>query len=111
MSEYQYYEFAALDRRLGAKEMAEVRKFSSRADVMPTSFVNEYDWGDFRGRPEEFLTRWFDAMVYLANWGTRRFMLRLPAALIDAETLKACCKRPVAEVRPAGDGVIVDFRV
>jgi hypothetical protein len=32
MSEYQYYEFQALDRRLTAAEMARLRSFSTRAD-------------------------------------------------------------------------------
>ena len=31
MSEYQYYEFQAIDRPLGAKEMSELRAYSTRA--------------------------------------------------------------------------------
>ena len=42
MSEYQYYEFLAVDRPLTIAQIAAVRKFSSRADISPTSFVNEY---------------------------------------------------------------------
>ena len=49
MSEYQYYEFLALDRRLTADEMARLRAFSTRARITPTSFVNDYQWGDFKG--------------------------------------------------------------
>lgn len=33
MSEYQYYEFQAIDRGLTDKEMSELRSFSSRADI------------------------------------------------------------------------------
>ena len=48
MSEYQYYEFLALDRPLTSDEMQELRAFSTRARITPTSFINEYNWGDLR---------------------------------------------------------------
>ena len=50
MSEYQYYEFQAIDRPLTAKEMGELRSYSTRARITPTSFVNEYSWGRLQGR-------------------------------------------------------------
>lgn len=83
MSEYQYYEFLAIDRPLDARQIEQVRAFSTRARITPTQFVNEYHWGDFRGDVQTFLTRYFDAMVYVANWGTRRFACRLPADAVD----------------------------
>src|SRR5688572_20191452 len=67
MSEYQYYEFLALDRRLGEKEMREIRAVSSRAEITSTSFVNEYNYGDFKGDEFEFLERYFDVHVYVAT--------------------------------------------
>src|SRR5437762_69812 len=48
MSEYQLYEFRAIDRPLTSKEMQELRALSSRAEITPTSFTNEYSYGDFR---------------------------------------------------------------
>ena len=42
MSEYQYYEFIAIDEPLTPKQMAELRSRSSRANIAPTSFVNDY---------------------------------------------------------------------
>jgi hypothetical protein len=44
MSEYQYYEFQAIDRPLTAEEMSELRSYSTRARITPTSFVNDYAW-------------------------------------------------------------------
>ncbi|HEX9986359.1 MAG TPA: hypothetical protein VGF69_24085 [Thermoanaerobaculia bacterium] len=79
MSEYQYYEFQALDRRLTAAEMARLRFFSTRARITPTSFVNEYEWGDFKGDEDAWMEKYFDAFLYFANWGTRVFRLRLPS--------------------------------
>jgi hypothetical protein len=49
MSEYQYYEFRAVDRPLDDRQMRELRAVSSRAVITPTSFTNEYNWGDFKG--------------------------------------------------------------
>ncbi|GAB3371086.1 hypothetical protein [Azotobacter armeniacus] len=76
MSEYQYYEFAALDRPLTAQQQAELRGYSSRATITATSFVNEYHWGDLKGDPLEWMRRYFDAHVYYANWGARSLLPR-----------------------------------
>jgi hypothetical protein len=51
VSEYQYYEFLALDRPLTDKQRAELRKLSSRAEITATRFVNEYSYGDFAAAP------------------------------------------------------------
>jgi len=40
VSEYQYYEFQAIDRPLTQREMGELRSFSSRATITATRFVN-----------------------------------------------------------------------
>ena len=37
MSEYQYYDFQTADRRLSAKEMQELRAYSTRAVITPTT--------------------------------------------------------------------------
>jgi len=64
MSEYQYYEFLAIDRSLDRAEIAELRALSTRAEITPTRFANEYNWGDFKGSPERMMERYFDAHVY-----------------------------------------------
>jgi hypothetical protein len=48
MSEYQYYEFQAIDKPLTAKQMAELRSYSTRAQITPASFINEYNWATSR---------------------------------------------------------------
>jgi hypothetical protein len=42
MSEYQYYEFLAIDRPLTEDEIDELRELSTRATITPVSFSNEY---------------------------------------------------------------------
>ena len=83
MSEYQYYEFVAVDRPLTTREMAELRALSTRARITPTRFVNEYHWGDFKGNPDRLMEKYFDAHVYFANWGSRVLMLRLPGETLS----------------------------
>ena len=88
MSEYQYYEFVAIDEPLTPTQMAELRSRSSRAGITPTSFVNDYQWGDLKGDPADWMRRYFDAHVYVANWCTCCLYLRVPKDAFDAETLQ-----------------------
>lgn len=89
MSEYQYYEFLSIDRPLTTDEMVELRALSTRATITPVSFTNEYNWGDFKGSPDKLMQRYFDVHVYVANWMTAIFMVRLPKEALTEETVKA----------------------
>lgn len=89
MSEYQYYEFRAIDRPLSETEMDDLHDLSSRAEITSTSLSNTYNYGDFRGSPEKLMDRYFDAFVYVANWGTRRLMFRIPRQFFDPQTASA----------------------
>jgi len=109
MSEYQYYEFQALDRRLTAAEMSELRSVSTRAQITPTSFVNEYQWGDFKGDEDAWMERYFDAFLYFANWGTRVFRLRLPTRLLDPRTADLYCTSDSASARVHRGNTILTF--
>ncbi len=109
MSEYQYYEFLALDRPLADSEYREVRALSTRAQITRSRFVNEYQWGDFRGDPSALMDRYFDAHLYFANWGTRILMLRLPLALLDLKTAKPYCDTESAHARRSGKNIIIEW--
>jgi hypothetical protein len=95
MSEYQYYEFMAVDRSLTAKQQSELRAQSSRATITASSFVNEYNWGDLKGDPVDWVKRYFDAHVYSANWGSCRLILRLPSAALDPKMVRDYVSRRV----------------
>ena len=107
MSEYQYYEFLALDRPLTDAEYGHVRALSTRAQISRTRFVNEYEWGDFKGDPDALMDRFYDAHLYFANWGTRVLMLRLPGALLDLRTAREYCDGESASVRRSGKNTIL----
>ncbi|MFI5300821.1 MAG: hypothetical protein ACHREM_22290 [Polyangiales bacterium] len=110
MSEYQCYEFVALDRPLTSKQMAELRAISTRAEITPTRFWNEYQWGDLKADPEKLVERYFDAHVYFANWGTHRLLLRVPVARVDVKRLEAYFVSQVAVARKAGDHLILELQ-
>ena len=110
MSEYQYYEFQAVDRPLDEADRDALRALSSRARITATSFVNHYDWGDFKGEPFELMMRWFDLHLYLTNWGTRELMIRLPKRLVDRSRLDSVLHDcSWADVFESGDWLILDI--
>lgn len=110
MSEHQCYEFVALDRPLTAKQMADLRALSTRAEITPTRFWNEYHWGDLKADPTKLVERYFDAHLYVANWGTHRLMLRVPASRLDAKVLKRYFVGGAARAKTVGGHVLFDMR-
>ena len=109
MSEYQSYEFIALDRPLTATEMAELRSISTRAEITPTRFWNEYQWGDLKADPAKLLARYFDVHVYFANWGTHRLMFRLPITTVDVATLQPYFPGESATLTTTEEHAILDL--
>ncbi|MGZ0079226.1 hypothetical protein [Methylomonas sp. YC3] len=95
MSEYQYYEFRAVDKPLTPQQQAELRSRSSRATITATSFINEYHWGNLKGDPLDWMQRYFDAHIYSANWGNCSLMLRLPLSALDKELLASYTRKSV----------------
>jgi hypothetical protein len=89
MSEYQYYEFRSIDRPLTKEEREEMISLSSRADVTSSQAKFVYHYGDFRGDVEELMITHFDMMLYVANWGSKQLMFRLPSSLVDINKLDA----------------------
>ncbi|MDQ0468578.1 hypothetical protein QO011_001578 [Labrys wisconsinensis] len=112
VSEYQYYEFQTVDRPLDSAAQESLRSLSSRARISPTRFVNQYNWGDFQGDPRELMQRWFDLHLYLANWGTRRLMLRLPRRFLDTRDLDPFFDEiDWVKVWTHGDHLLVDIQL
>ena len=83
MSEYQYVAFRAIDGPVSEKHLAYMRKQSTRAEITPWSFDNEYNFGDFHGDALELLRRGYDLHLHYANFGIRSLFFRLPDGLPD----------------------------
>ncbi len=109
MSEYQYYEFQAIDRPLTEKEMEELGQLSSRAQITSTSFWNEYHWGSFKGNPLKMMERYFDAFLYFANWGTRELMLRLPSEVVSLDEIEPYCTSECLVLHKTKTHVVLEF--
>ncbi len=107
MSEYQYYEFQAVDRPLTEREQDAVANLSSRVVLSPHSAVFTYSYGDFPGDPVKVLEKYFDALLYLANWGSRHLWFRLPRELVKPEELKPYCLEDVILVKARGEHIVV----
>lgn len=110
MSEYQYYEFQALDRPLTDHEQGTLRGYSGRATITATRFVNSYAYGSFKGNESEWMEKHFDAFLYMANWGTHQLMLRLPVSVLPPDSIKSYCAGDLVSARVAGGNVILEFR-
>lgn len=87
MTEYQYYELVAVDRQLSKEEMGHLRGISSRAQISSTRFCNTYNYGDLKADPRQLLSRFFDAYVYVSNFGYKVFAIKMPRNLIDESLL------------------------
>lgn len=109
MSEYQYYEFAAIDRPLTPAERAQLRTVSTRADITPVGFVNHYEWGDLKADPADWMRRYFDAFVYTANWCSCRFALRVPLATFRKSELEPLRSQDALTIEANESHWIIDW--
>lgn len=92
-------------------DRGELRALSTRARITATSFTNHYEWGDFKGDPRKLVERWFDLHLYLADWRTRRLMMRVPARFLDIATLDPFVREvDWVHVWRNGNNLIVDIR-
>jgi hypothetical protein len=109
VSEYQYYEFQALDRPLTQSEMRVLRRYSTRATITATRFVNHYEWGNFKGDESSWIQKYFDAFLYYANWGTHRLMLRIPSRTLDIKTAKRYLRGNSLSAHRKGSSLILNL--
>ena len=91
--------------------MSALRALSTRAHITPVSFTNEYEWGDFKGNPFDLMRRFFDAHVYVANWMTAVFMVRLPIEAIQKKTAEAMSVDDVLDLDATKMHWIISWRL
>ncbi len=109
MSEYQYYEFQAIDRPLTKEERTEIGSWSSRTNPTSTQAIFSYSYGDFPKSPEKVVEQYFDAMLCVANWGTKRLIFRLPRTIINEEVLDQYCFSETVTISTSKDYLILDI--
>ena len=109
MSEYQYYEWQTVDRLLTETEQETVGRLSSHIEVSSIRAVVTYSWGDFKHDPRQVLARFFDAHLYMANWGSRRLIFRFPTGLLNREMIESYCVRDRIMCKTVGRFDILDM--
>ena len=109
MSEYQYYEWQTVDRLLTEEEQEAVGRLSSHIEVSSSQAVVTYAWGDFKHDPRQVLARFFDAHLYMANWGSRRLMFCFPAGLLSREAIEPYCVQDRIMFKTVGGFDILDM--
>ena len=107
MSEYQYYEFRAIDRPLTDQQTRELRAISTRAAISRTSFSNHYEYGDLKANPRDLLVKYFDASLYFANWLFLEVAFRYPKGAVDTKALRRYAAGHTVEIRSTARDVIV----
>jgi hypothetical protein len=55
------------------------------------------------------MEQYFDAFLYFANWGSRRFMLRLPKKLLDPKTAASYCADQNFSCHQKDEHIVLSF--
>jgi hypothetical protein len=87
MSEYQYYEFVAIDGPISDEGLRYARGCSTRASVSRMRWQNTYNFGGFHGSVDTLL-KYYDAHFYIANWGSVRLGLAFPKGALPTEAIQ-----------------------
>jgi hypothetical protein len=111
MSEYQYFEFQALDQPLTSAQQSAMRRISHSVELTPARAAFTYTAGSFKAEPSAVVLQHFDAMIHLTGWGDKRLMFRFPASLIDLQQVRAY-EDPLSRRiiwSPRGDYALLDI--
>jgi hypothetical protein len=113
MSEYQYYEFRAIDNPLAEDQKDDVSALSSRGYVTAYTASFVYNYGDFRGEVDTLMSDYFDAGLYMTNWGTRWLIFRIFSSWVDIETIKCYSLHRAINIKLSKDQkyVIIDLKI
>ncbi len=109
MSEYQYYEFRCIDRPLTAEEQKEIGSWSSRTHPTSTGASFIYNYRDFPKDEKRVVEQYFDAMFYIANWGTKRLIFKFPKELMNIDSIKPYCTPEEISISESGKNLLLDF--
>lgn len=111
MSEYQSYEFQALDRSLTSADQKYLHGLSSRVEITATSARFVYHYSDFRGDPIKVLEHCFDLMLYIASFGVRQLAIRLPKKLVNPFAFAPYCDTSCISVSTTEKSTILNIKI
>jgi hypothetical protein len=108
VSEYQYYEFQAIDKPLSTEQREAVQDLSSRGIVTLHSAAFTYNYSDFGGSVKQLMSDMFDVMLYVANWGSQRLVIRIPQTLLNVKDIDIYCLEDVVSYFIKDEYIIID---
>ena len=111
MSEYQYYEWQTLEHPLSAAEQAAVSNLSSHIDVPSSQAIVTYEWGDFKHDPIQVLAKYFDAHLYITNWGTRHLAFRFPQGLLEGQVIERYSDEDHIRIKAIGNVQVLEIEL
>lgn len=109
MSEYQFYEFKAIDKPLSKEDKTEISSWSSRSNPSNTGVLFTYSYGNFPQDVISVIEKYFDAMFYISNWGTIRLIFKFPKALLKIEGIKQYCTEDGLQIIEMSNCFILDI--
>jgi hypothetical protein len=89
--------------------MQEIAGLSRRVNLTPYQAIFIYNYGDFPAEADEILANYFDAMIYLANWGTRRLMFRFPESVVNIKEIEQYCFKDIISLDIVNGYVVLDI--
>ena|SRR5258708_6824658 len=111
MSEYQYYEFAAIDGPISDEGLRYARGCSSRANVSRVRWQNTYSFGDFHGSVDTLLNEPFhmdpDALAVAAGLSQASTPNRIPIAAVLEKLPVSEMRALLARVAEGGGSVVM----
>ncbi|WP_069789448.1 hypothetical protein A5482_016085 (plasmid) [Cyanobacterium sp. IPPAS B-1200] len=111
MGEYQYYEFQAIERGLTKVEQQEISRLSSRVGLTSRKAIFRYSYGDFPANEKQILAEYFDALFYMANWGTVKLMFKFPISLVDPQELAEYIYSDVISIKKTKNHLILNIEI
>ena len=108
MSEYQFYEFKSIDKPLTQTEKETISGWSSRTQATSSGAIFTYHYSDFPKDELKVVEKYFDAMFYISNWGTRRLIFKIPTDFVDKKKMKLFCVEGL-EIREYENFILIDI--
>jgi len=113
MSGFEMHRFRTIDRSLTQQERAEIDSWSSRFSSTSNGVTYIYHYGSFKKDVNKIFHKYFDAMLYVDNWGTRQLMFRFPKKLVKWRELldfTNTMEETYLDFRRKDDSIIMDLQ-
>lgn len=111
MSEYQHYEFQALDRPLTKNDLSYVRSLSSHVELTSNKVVFACSISDFKVNPQQLVERCFDAMLYQSSFGIQQMIFRFPRSLLSPALLAPYCVPGLLTVSMVPEHILLNLKI